>query len=293
MQTLQPLRPLIGGLKFPEGPRWHGQRLWLSDQHAHRVLAVGLDGRAQTIVELDDMPSGLGFLPDGALLVASMRNRLVLQVSTTGETGVHADLSSLRDGWVNDMVVDAEGRAYVGFIQGQYAGESTGQLDWLVLIEPDGKVRVVADDVARPNGCVISPDGTSMILAESGSNRLSRFTIEKDGSLTSRRLFAALDFRPDGICLDADGAIWVGSPAGRLFFRVREGGEVTDRIETPGKWAIAPALGGPERRTLFLLTAHTSVADLRMLKNAGCDRLSKSKGWVESVQVMVPGAGFP
>jgi sugar lactone lactonase YvrE len=291
--TIDDAESVLTGLRFPEAPRWHAGRVWLSDQHAHRVLAFDDEWQARTIVELDDMPSGLGFLPDSTLLIASVRTRSIVRFDR-GALRTHADLSVLRTGWVNDMLVDAQGRAYVGFNRGRYAGEAEPAPDALVLVRPDGTFEVVADDVQRPNGCAISPDGSTMILAQSRAKCLTAYDIAPDGRLERPRLFAQLDeTKPDGICLDAQGAVWVASPAARAFVRVEEGGRVTHRIDANDRWAIACVLGGAQRQTLFMLTARTSVENLRELVDADADARSGSIGWVDAIDVPVPGAGWP
>ena len=276
-------RVLLDGLVFPEGPRWHDGRLWFSDMHARRVMALGMDGRAEVIVEVPGSPSGLGWLPDGRLLVVSMNDRRLLRLDPEGLNEV-ADLSGLAAFHCNDMVVDGAGRAYVGNFgfdlnQGQPFAPAE-----IVLVTPDGKARVVAADMAFPNGTVITPDGRTLIVGESFGARLTAFDIEPDGSLTGRRLWAQLESAvPDGICLDAEGAIWVASPLSAEVLRVRENGEVTRRIPVETQ-AFACMLGGPDRRTLFILTAGSSHPD-------ECRR--NVNGRIEIVHVEVPGAGWP
>ncbi|MCH8195757.1 MAG: SMP-30/gluconolactonase/LRE family protein [Chloroflexi bacterium] len=281
MATLTPT-PLLDGLVFPEGPRWRDGKLWFSDMHAHKVMTVDLQGRTEDVATVPQRPSGLGFLPDGRMLVVSMLDKRLLRLDPGGLTTV-ADLAGLCDGDANDMVVDSQGRAYVGYL-GFEMGEEF-KLASIVMVEPDGSARVVADELSIPNGAVITPDGKTMIVAESRGNRLTAFDIETDGSLSGRRVFAEVgDAVPDGICLDAETGVWVGSPTTSEFFRVLEGGEITHRIPTPGRYAVACIHGGEDRRTLFLLTAETTGEDLRR---------GISKGWIETVQVDVPGAGWP
>ncbi len=275
---------LVDGLVFPEGPRWHDGRLWFSDMHAHRVLAMRPDGSLETIASVPERPSGLGFTPDGRLLIVSMLDRRLLSLDRGG-IRVVAELRDFVGGDINDMVVDAKGRAYIGNFGFDYNRGGSAASATLVAVEPDGSARVVADDLMFPNGSVITPDGGTFIVAETFGRRLTAFDIAGDGSLSNRRTWAELGTAtPDGICLDAEGAIWVGSPTTQEFIRVREGGEVTDRIPTPGKWAVACMLGGDDRQTLYLLTAETTQPELAQ---------GKSKGFIETVRVEVAGAGRP
>lgn len=277
---------LLDGLAFPEGPRWHDGKLWFSDIHAHRVITTDLDGNVETIIEVPGQPSGLGWLPDGRLLVVSMTDRRLLRLDPDGLEEV-ADLHELASFHCNDMVVDWQGRAYIGnygfdiFAQG-----STPTLAEIILVTPDGDARVVADELVFPNGSVITPNGDTLIVAESGAARLTAYEIEPDGSLAKRRIWAQFDedVIPDGICLDNEGAIWVASPHGITeVLRVCEGGEVTQQVKVTTK-PYACMLGSPDRRTLFVLTAETEHPDkARTIKS----------GRIETVQVEVPGAGLP
>jgi len=284
METLTP-SVLLEGLLFPECPRWHEGKLWFSDMHAYKVQTVDPNGRLETVASVAERPAGLGFLADGRLMVVSMRDRRLLRLEADG-LGEIADLSDLTGGDLNDMVVDAEGRAYIGnFGYDYHSNPMSLRPANIVLVTPDGQARSVADGLIFPNGMVISPDGTTLIVAETFASRLTAFTVTPDGSLTDRRSFAELGGPlPDGICLDADGAVWVGSPTTGEFLRVVEGGTVTHRVPVPGKWAVACMLGGSDRLTLFLCTAETTPED---------QSKDKSKGWIETVRVEVPGAGYP
>lgn len=275
-------RPLLDNLVFPEGPRWRDGKLWFSDMYGGRVLTVDLDGRSELVAEVPQRPSGLGWLPDGRLLIVSMLDRKLLRLDPDGLT-THADLSGLAGGNTNDMVVDPAGRAWIGNF-GATAADGTRAPAQIVLVDPDGSARVVADGMLFPNGSVITPDGATLIVAETRGARLTAFSIQEDGSLANRRVWADISpAGPDGICLDAEGAVWVGTYTGGEFLRVREGGEVLERIPTPGRNAVACALGGPDRRTLFLLTAVGNLAG----------EVSQIKGWIEVTEVDVPGAGWP
>jgi sugar lactone lactonase YvrE len=204
---------LVDGLRFPEGPRWYDGRLWFSDMHSQQVLAVDLDGKTETIVVVPQDPSGLGWLPDGRLLVVSMQDRRLLRLDPGGLVEV-ADLSELASFHCNDMVVDEKGRAYVGNFGFDLHGGQSPMPTGLVLVAPDGSSRVVAEDLRFPNGTVITPDGRTLIVGETFGGCLTAFDVAEDGSLSGRREWARMDKAvPDGICLDAEGAIWVASRA--------------------------------------------------------------------------------
>ena len=275
---------LIDGLKFPEGPRWRDGKLWFSDMHDLRVFTVDLSGAVEVVAEVPKQPSGLGFAPDGDLLIVSMLDRSLLRLRA-GALTVVADLSALAPAQCNDMVVDSQGRAYVGNFGAEHAaGMGRFEPTVLVLVDLDGMCRVVADGLAFPNGAVITPDGGTLIVGESWGARLTAFDIADDGSLSNRRVWAELTGAlPDGCCLDAENAIWVASPITREVVRVREGGEITHRVSTD-QMAIACMLGGDDRKTLFLLTA-PSVEPKKCQAERGAR--------VETLEVDVPGAGFP
>lgn len=286
---------LLDGLVFPEGPRWHEGRLWFSDMHDRRVVAVDENGRAETIADVPNQPSGLGWLPDGRLLVVSMTDRTLLRLDEDGLAEV-ADLSDLATYHCNDMVVDAAGRAYVGnfgFDLGSEADLATPRTAEIVMVTPQGRASVVADELAFPNGTVITPDGATLIVGETFGARLTAFTIEEDGTLSGRRVWASFDDKgfaiepdrtsPDGICLDADGGIWVTSPMTREVVRVCEGGAITDRfgVETT---PYACMLGGDDGKTLFVCTAPTHEAE---------EARAKRGGRIETVTVAAAHAGLP
>lgn len=274
---------LLDDLTFPEGPRWHLGRLWFSDFYDHRVVAVDLEGRSETIVEVPQQPSGLGWLPDGRLLVVSMLDRKLLRLDAHGLAEV-ADLAELATGPCNDMVVDGDGRAYVGnFGFDRRAGEEPVTA-CMACVEPSGEVSVAADELSFPNGTVITPDGRRLIVGETGAGRLTCFDRGVGGSLSNRRVFADLDPNvPDGICLDDEGAIWSADPRRNEVIRVREGGEVLSRISTGDRGAYACMLGGEDRCTLLVCTSTTSGPETAELRT----------GRIESVRVEVPGAGLP
>ncbi|MEN8159933.1 MAG: SMP-30/gluconolactonase/LRE family protein [Myxococcota bacterium] len=278
------LETLLDGLVFGEGPRWHEGRLWLSDMHAQTVLTVDLDGKREDVLRVEGKPSGLGWLPDGRLLVVSMTDRRLLRREPDGSLVTHADLTALTGGDCNDMVVDAAGRAYVGNFGFDFNQGEKPQTTCIVRVDPDGTAQVAATGLRFPNGSVVTPDGRTLVVGESFGSCLTAFTIGEDGSLSARREWAKLEgATPDGICLDAENAIWVASPMSNELLRVREGGAVTDRIPT-GRQAIACMLGGPDRRTLFALTAETIRPE---------EALAARSARVEITRVEVPGAGHP
>jgi sugar lactone lactonase YvrE len=274
---------LLDGLMFTEGPRWHDGKLFFSDMHAHKVMSVDLEGKAQTVVEVPTWPSGLGWLPDGRMLIVSMTDRKVLRLDPDG-LKTHADLDTLASFYCNDMVVDGKGRAYVGNFGYDLLSGAPQKPAELILVNPDGSARVAADGFDFPNGAVISPDGKTLVVGESMGHRLTAFNIQADGSLTNRRPFADLgEAVPDGIALDAEGAIWVASPMSKELLRVRDGGAVAERLKFD-TMPIACALGGPDRRTLFMLTSDSIDPD-------ECRAKKTSKIWFK--EVAVAGAGWP
>jgi sugar lactone lactonase YvrE len=274
---------LLDGLMFTEGPRWHDGKLFFSDMHAHKVMSVDLEGKAQTVVEVPTWPSGLGWLPDGRMLIVSMTDRKVLRLDPDG-LKTHADLDTLASFYCNDMVVDGKGRAYVGNFGYDLLSGAPQKPAELILVNPDGSARVAADGFDFPNGTVISPDGKILVVGESMGHRLTAFNIQADGSLTNRRPFADLgEAVPDGIALDAEGAIWVASPMSKELLRVRDGGAVAERLKFD-TMPIACALGGPDRRTLFMLTSDSIDPD-------ECRAKKTSKIWFK--EVAVAGAGWP
>jgi len=279
----RPLETLAEGLVFPEGPRWREGLLWFSDMHDLAVKTVDPDGRVEDRFEVPGRPSGLGWTPEGDLLVVSMVDRRLLRWDGSALREV-ADLSALASYHCNDMVVDARGRAYVGNFGFDLDRRAPYRKAELVLVHPDGRAEVVADEMAFPNGCVLGPDGRTLVVGETFGARLTAFDVAEDGSLSGRRLWAKLqDAVPDGICLDAEGAIWVASPVSREVLRVREGGEVAERIPTE-QMAIACMLGGDERRTLFVLTAESTGPE---------ETRARRSARIQRAEVEVPGAGLP
>jgi sugar lactone lactonase YvrE len=287
-------RLLVDGLVFPEGPRWRAGKLWFSDMMSGRVMTVDLGGHVETVVQSDNWVSGLGWLPDGRLLVVSMQDRRLLRLEPQGLT-VAADLAALTTFMTNDMVVDGAGRAYVGNVGYDVHGGAPFVPATLVLVTPGGAARVVDADLAGPNGTVITPDGRTLIVAESMANRLTAFDVAPDGSLGGKRIWAEIEgLSPDGICLDADGAVWVASPMLGEVLRVREGGRVLERFATE-PMPLACMLGGPDRRTLFVCQAPLPMEFLGLQSGGVVDvaALDALPGRIEIGEVEVPGVGWP
>lgn len=282
-----PLVPVLDGLCFAEGPRWHEGRLWFSDMHAHEVLALDPDsGDVETIVAVPGRPSGLGWRPDGTMLVVSMTDQRLLAL-VDGTLDVVADLSGMAHSFCNDMVVDAAGNAYVGnFGFDLHDPEADQRTTNMILVTAAGDARVVADDLFFPNGTVITPDGSTLVVGESFGGALTAFDIDPDGGLSNRREWArVLGSVPDGICLDAEGAIWMTSPVSNRVVRVAEGGEILDEVRTSDeRQPFACMLGGPERTTLFVCTAIDSDPEVSQRVRSGR---------IESSEVDVPGDGRP
>lgn len=275
---------LLDGLWFTEGPRWHDGALYFSDMHGRAIWRLTPEGKASKVAELSDEVSGLGWLPDGTMLAVSMSRRHLLRVLPSG-VEIAADLSSHVANPINDMVIDRQGRAYVGgFGFNLFSGEEP-RTTGLLCVEPNGRVREVADELHFPNGMVITPDGKTLIVGETLGARLTAFEIQPDGTLTNRRVFAAIEgLIPDGICLDGEGAVWVAWPGSNKVIRVLEGGEIADTIELPGRHAYACMLGGADRRDLYMCTALGHMPDV--IK-------AKPEGKIEVTRVDVPGAGLP
>ena len=282
MTTIK-LDTLLDGLTFGEGPRWHGGKLWFSDFYSHRVMTVDPAGKAETILEVPQRPSGLGWTPGGDLLVVSMLDKRVLRFDGK-QTHLHADLSGLAGGPCNDMVVDAQGRAYVGNFGYDRHNGAPAKTTCIALVGADRSVVSAAEGLTFPNGMVITPDGKTLIVGETFAHRLSAYDIRDDGLLVNHRVFAETPgCFPDGICLDAEGAVWVTNPQGDAVLRVFEGGRIAQKVPTGERRSFACMLGGDDRRTLFVVTNVGS----------GPAIAEKKAGRIETVQVDVPGAGLP
>ena len=278
------LKTQLDGLAFAEGPRWRDGRLWFSDMHAHEVVAMSPDGARETVFSAKGPVSGLGWLPDGRMLVVSMEDRRLLRIEPDGRAATHADLSGIATGNCNDMVVDAAGRAYVGNFGEGYPGGDIKPAR-MARVDPDGRASVAADELVFPNGTVITPDGGTLVVGETFAGRMTAYDVAPDGGLSNRRVWAQLPQGavPDGCCLDAEGRIWVASPTTNDAILLAEGGEVVERI-TADQGVYACMLGGADRQTLYLLTCASSDP---------ADCAANRTGKIEAVRVDAPGAGLP
>jgi sugar lactone lactonase YvrE len=278
------LTPLIDGLDFGEGPRWHDNQLWYSDFYQHSVYTVTSEGHRNTVVSIEDQPSGLGWLPGGDLLIVAMKTRRLLRFDGQS-TRLHADLSELATGYCNDMVVSSDGHAYVGNFGFDFTEGGTPRATQLIHVDPAGHARRVGIDLEFPNGTVISPDGSTLIVGESMGGRYTAYDIEADGSLTRSRVWASIPgVVPDGCALNGEGAIWCADAGpGQAVCLVAEGGKILERIPTPQP-TFACALGGEDRRTLFVLTAPSASEE---------EVAGKAAGAIYTTRVEVPGAGLP
>ena len=274
---------LIPGIALGESPRWHDGRLWFSDWGAQEVIAVDPDGRSEVIARVPTFPFCIDFLPDERLLIVSGRDGLLLRREPDGSLVTHADLTSLAAPPWNDIVVDGRGSIFVnnlGFAFGTGAAFAPGTV---VVVTPDGKTRQVADGLAFPNGMAVTPDNTTLIVAESYGEKLTAFDIAADGSLSNRRVWAETPGdHPDGICVDADGAVWYGDVGSSRCVRVREGGDVLQTV-TLDRGCFACMLGGANRKTLYMVAAKWPDA------MSGGERT----GQVLALEVEIPGAGWP
>ena len=286
--TVPEVKNLLTGLAFGESPRWHGDRLWFADWGAQEIVAVDLDGNSEVMVRVrfPAFPMSIDWLPDGRLLVVSARDGLLLLREPDGSLVIHVDLSGLaKKGhpW-NEIVVDGRGNAYINnqgfeFPGGQFAPGT------IALLTPDGSARQVADGIAFPNGMAVTPDNSTLIVAESYGKSLTAFDIAADGGLSNRRVWADLDGGvPDGICVDAEGAVWYADVPNKRCVRVREGGEVLQTIELD-RGCFACMLGGADKRTLFMVATEwrgtANMAD------------GPRTGQVLTVEAAAPGAGWP
>ena len=277
---------VTSGFVLGESPRWHNGRFWFSDIFGGHVYSVEERGDLRVEVTID-RPSGLGWLPDGSLVVSTLAREKAGQlvgparIVRVDESGQHNLVEVTEDNvGFNDMVVHSNGLAYVNFYRG-----TGGDHDEIWMVKPDGTVACVADELSHPNGMVITPDGGTLLACETYAHRVIAFTVASDGTLSDKRDFATDIPWADGLCLDSAGAVWVGSLFAGEFLRAERGGAVTHRVAAPsGHWALAPMLGGPDRRTLFMLTAETDP------QRAGND---DSHGFLQSIRVDIPGAGWP
>ena len=276
-QTLAPeVRTLMTGLAMGESPRWHEERLWFSDWGAQEIITVDLHGKSEVVVRTSfALPFCIDWLPDGRLLVVSGREGLVLRRESDGTLITHADLRGLSlAGW-NEIVVDGRGNAYINGGPG------------IILLTSDGSVREVASSFAFPNGMAVTPDNSTLIIAESHGKKLTAFDIAKDGSLSHRRVWADLgNGVPDGICIDAENAVWYADVPNKCCVRVREGGEVLQTV-TVDRGCFACMLGGADKKTLFIVV--TEWRGMEKITEVARART----GQVMTMTVPVPGAGWP
>jgi sugar lactone lactonase YvrE len=290
---------IVTGMSYLEGPRWHDQRIWFSDFYTCRVYSAAEDGSdLRTEAEVPQQPSGLGWLPDGRLLIVSMRDGRLLRRETDGTLACHADLSGHLGGHLNDMVVDAQGRVFVGEFGFDLMSGADLRPAGLLRVDPDGTITQVAEDLWFPNGSVITEDGT-LLVDETFGNRVTAFDIAADGTLANRRtwakfgelpgdrelgkMLAQVVVAPDGCCLDADGAMWIADGLNGRVIRVRPGGEIAAEIQ-PGTGVFACMLGGADGRTLFICTAPDFQEEAR--KNA-------REASLVTARVDTPRAGLP
>jgi len=275
------------GVKFTESPRWHSGKLWFIDIHDKRIKTVDLTGSVATVLELPFIPNAFGLTPDETVVVGDAFQRRIYRAAGAALQQV-ADISDITKFCLSDGIVDATGRLYVGDIGYNFVDPATKPVETcvIVLVGPDSQATVVADKLFFPNGMVITPDGRTLIVGETIGHRLTAFDIEKDGSLSNRRVWAQLptSVSPDGICLDAEGAVWCANPEGDdSVVRVLEGGRITDRIRVDTH-AYAVMLGGPERRHLFICASGShDPAEIQRNPTAS----------FQVVEVNVPGAGIP
>ncbi|WGS17183.1 MULTISPECIES: SMP-30/gluconolactonase/LRE family protein [unclassified Bradyrhizobium] len=278
------LKTILDGGRYFEGPRWHNGRLWFVDCMARTLLSISPSGERQEHAAVtDDTPCGLGVLPNGDVVVLTMFRKRLLRFAG-GKLSLYADLSQLAAGTIDDMVVNGQGRAYVGDLGFDLPPpDGRGAVGRIVLVMPDGSARVVADGLQFPNGIAVSSDHRRLVVAEMDGACLADYDIAPDGSLQLRRRLGRVN-EPDGICLDRDGSVWVASFTEDAFVRIDRDGVERERIAVPGRRALACALGGAERRTLFCLSAATSYEDLRK---------GKSASRIDVVEVETPGDGYP
>ena len=275
-------RVLMTGIALGESPRWHEGRLWFADWGAQALISVDPEGANEIMLTAPSIPFSIDWLPNGTLLLLSGGEGQLLRQAADGSMTPHAELTSLSDKPWNELVVDGRGNAYTNGIGFDFPeGEFAPGL--VALVTPDGSVRQVADNVAFPNGMAITPDNATLILAESYANQLTAFDIAANGSLETRRVWAAVDGYPDGICLDADGAVWYADVPNQCCVRVREGGEVLQTVALD-RGGFACMLGGAERRTLFMLAAAWGEEGMAEVVRTG---------QLLTISAPAPGVGWP
>lgn len=293
------------GFSFIEGTRWRDGRLYASDMFNHNVLSFDGSGNVTTVCSLPESPSGLGFAPDGSLLIVSQGSRRVLRW-TGSRLEEWVDLSHVLPFMANEMAVDPQGRAYVGNYGWDSDADPTTQSTSIALVQPDGRVSIAATDLVFPNGTVLTPDGRTLIISETYAARVSAFDVAADGTLSNRRVWASFSDKqyktiedakhdakagnailPDGIVLDAEGALWIADAGGRAAVRVAEGGEILARVPTGNLSTYAVALGGSDRQTLYIGAA-TPLLEIELPFRPGVTKSSLLK-----CRIDVPGVGLP
>ena len=273
-------RTIASGFAYPEGPRWHEGKVWFADQHDETVHVLAASGARMESFHVEGGPSGMGWTPAGDLLVVSMEEHKVLRRTKSGAVSLHADLTGFHRYLTNEMVVDRQGRAYVGNIGFDFEAGEQVKPTMLIKLDMDGKATVAADGLLCPNGTVITPDGKTLIIAESLAHRLTAFDIAADGSLSGRRVFAKVPGHvPDGICIDAEGCVWAASPFTNSCIRVREGGEIVETVTTDNAGAFACILGGADGRDLYICAANPSMRP---------DTVKQRGGRIDVARVSVP-----
>lgn len=266
--------PFSTGHQFLEAPRWHDGHLWASDFFAQHVVRFDDDGSYRSVAKIEGAPSGLGFLSDGSVLVVAQAAAKVLRIAPDGTTTEYADFSDIATGLGNDMLVSPTGHAYAGNF-GFALGSEDPRTTNLAHIDPAGRVHRVPGDVLFPNGAALTTDGRTLLLAETFTHRISAFDVAADGSLSNLRTWAQLPdtYHPDGIALDSDGGVWFGNALtlgdDSGFYRVLEGGDVTDCVATPGTWAVACAFGGSGLNVLYLMCNTTTLEDFHEGRSTG------------------------
>ena len=265
---------LIERLAFPEGPRWHSGRFWFTDQHARRIFSADAEGNLETLTATEDLPGGLAWLPDGSLLVVYMTQRKVMRWDGK-QLQQYADLSRLASFHCNDMIADTRGRVYVGNFGFDLHGGAPQDKAEIVMIDSHGSPELFSDNVIFPNGCVLTPDEKTLIVAETFAHRLTAFELGDDGLSVSSSVWAGLgDMTPDGICMDHHGRIWVASPGTREVILVKKGGDKIASCQTAGT-PYACMLGGNDGQTLFICTSETDDPEKAAVIKSG--RIEKVK----------------
>ncbi|MCW2959526.1 MAG: SMP-30/Gluconolaconase/LRE-like region-containing protein [Solirubrobacterales bacterium] len=296
VETTRRMEPLLEGGNFFEGVRWHDGHWWVSDLYSGRVLKVTTGGEAEQVATVPGQPSGLGWLPDGSLLIVSMLDRRILRLAADGSLSEHADVTPHTGGLGNDMVVDAQGRAYVSNLGFDMFGGGKPEPATIVRVDPDGTASVAADGLLFPNGMGITPDGRTLIVAETFGARLGAFDIADDGSLSNQRVWGQIgrapswesvatladtDFAPDGMTIDAEGHVWVADALNGRAARVAPGGAIVDEVRAPNGGLYSCALGGEDGRTLLCCTA-PGFSDV--------ERKATTESVLYTVRVAVPAA---